>query len=123
MLSLFECRERAGLGSHEVVLGATLGQRHEALLASYLLNLSRGERFVLEMIVADLRGFVDLGALDLAGDVFVVLRLFLDGRPHLSQLRYKQQQNGDGSMGCRLRMRASQPIMREIIAVDGRATI
>lgn len=84
MLSVFDCRERAGLASHEVVLGVSPCPRHETLLASYLLNLRRGERFVLEMIVADLRGFLDLGVPDYAGDVFVVLRLFLESRPHLS---------------------------------------
>lgn len=84
MLSILECRERAGLGSHEVVLGVTPCAHHDKLLASYLLNLEKGERFVLEMIVADLRGFLDLGAPDYAGDVFVVLRTFLDGRPQLS---------------------------------------
>lgn len=83
MLSVSECRMRAGLESHEVVLGASPSPRHETLLASYLLNVKKGERFVLEMIVADLRAFLDLGAPDSAGDVFVVLRLFLESRPHL----------------------------------------
>lgn len=84
MLSVYECRERAGLGSHEVVLGVSPSLRHETLLASYLLSLKKGERFVLEMIVADLRAFLDLGVPDYAGDVFVVLRLFLESRPNLT---------------------------------------
>lgn len=58
-------------------------RRHEQLLAGYLLNLERGEWFVLQMMAADIRGFVDLGALELAADAFIVLRLFIEDRPRL----------------------------------------
>ena len=58
-------------------------RRHEQLLASYLLNLEKGEWFVFQMMAADIRGFVDLGALELAADTFIVLRLFIEDRPRL----------------------------------------
>lgn len=78
MLSVSRRREQSSLGPHEVV--ATLKQRQ--LLASYLLNLQKGEWFVFEMMVADLRGLVDLGAPSLATDVSVVLGIFMRDRPH-----------------------------------------
>jgi len=78
MLSVSRRREQSSLGPHVVV--ATLKQRQ--LLASYLLNLQKGEWFVFEMMVADLRGLVDLGAASLATDVSVVLGIFMRDRPH-----------------------------------------
>lgn len=83
MITVSKCQARAGLASTEVVLGVPRCARHDQLLASYLLNLKKGEHFVLEMIVADLRGFLDLGSLAYAADVFMILRIFLESRPHL----------------------------------------
>lgn len=92
MLSASQCQRQAGLSSHEVVLGVSPTEKHERLLASYMLNIVRGERFVFEMIVADVRGFIDLGALDYAGDTFIVLRRFLDSRPHLRRMRISRRE-------------------------------
>ena len=77
MISLEECARVARLNPREIVLGVAPTRRHTSLLASYLLNLPRGPVAVRQMIVDDLHGFVDLGALHLAADTFVVLRLFL----------------------------------------------
>ncbi len=81
MLTFAQCANIAGLASHEMILGASPSRRHEALLVSYLLNLHRGPVAVREMIVSDLRGFLDLGARDCAGDLLLVLRLFLSQYP------------------------------------------
>jgi hypothetical protein len=35
------------------------------------------------MMAADIRGFADLGALGLAADAFMVLRLFIEDHPRL----------------------------------------
>jgi hypothetical protein len=76
MISLKECATRAGLNSNEIILGAVRSPRHDALLASYMLNLHRGAATVREMIVSDIRRFLDLGARDRAADALLVLRLF-----------------------------------------------
>lgn len=92
MLSASQCQKQAGLSAHEVVLGVLPSEKHERLLASYMLNIVKGERFVFEMIVADVRGFIDLGVLDYAGDAFIVLRRFLDSRPHLRRLQISRRE-------------------------------
>ena len=79
MLSVSRRREQSSLGPHEVV--ATVSLKQKQLLASYLLNLQKGEWFVFEMIVLDIQGLVDIGAQSLATDVFVVLRIFMRDRP------------------------------------------
>lgn len=81
MISLMECVKCAGLASNEVVLGAVETKRHEALLSSYLFNLGRGREVVQDMIVSDLRRFLELGALNRASDTFLVLRMFLSRCP------------------------------------------
>jgi hypothetical protein len=61
-----------------------LSFRQERLLASYLLNLPRGEWFVFEMMVTDIRRLIELGAEALATDVFLVLGLFMRDRPQFN---------------------------------------
>ena len=81
MISIEQCREFSGLGSHEMVLGAAPTASHRSLLSSYLLNLRRGPVAVREMIVADIRASLNLGALNRAADLLTVLRLFLSDHP------------------------------------------
>ncbi len=61
-----------------------LSFRQERLLASYLLNLPRGEWFVFEMMITDIRRLIELGAEALATDVFLVLGLFMRNRPQFN---------------------------------------
>ncbi len=77
MIGLTRCARLAGLTSDEIFIGVEESDRHRKLLLTYLLNLHRGRRAVRNMILADLRGFVDLGAEARAADLLVVLRLFL----------------------------------------------
>ncbi len=77
MIGLTRCAGIAGLTSDEIFLGMREADRHRRLLFGYLANLHRGRRAVRNMIVADLRRFVDLGAEARAADLLVVLRLFL----------------------------------------------
>jgi len=81
MITVAQCATYAGLAANEIVLGASPARRHEALLSSYLLNLHRDPDAVREMIVSDLRGFLDLGARDCAADLLLVLRVFLSKYP------------------------------------------
>jgi hypothetical protein len=57
--------------------GATPSDAQTRRLDSYLLNRHRGAAAVRDIIVADIRGFVDLGLPHVAADLVVVLRLLL----------------------------------------------
>lgn len=81
MITLSQCFDFTDLAPDEIVLGAVPGARHHALLASYVLNIDRGLTKVRDMIIADLRNFLDLGARRAAADHLIVLRLFLAAYP------------------------------------------
>jgi hypothetical protein len=81
MITIQECAEVAGLAPDELGLYVLPAARHKSLLASYLLNLQRGERAVCRQMVGDFWRLMDLGAKERAGDVFHVLRLFLSIHP------------------------------------------
>ena len=81
MISMEQCRIFSGLVSNEIVMGPVPSPRHLARLSGYLLNLKWGQATVREMIVADIRAALGLGALNRAGDLLVVLRLFLSENP------------------------------------------
>ncbi len=81
MISLAQCAAFAGLASDEILLGVTPSSKHCSLLSSYTLNLKRGPVAVREMIVADLRRFRELGAMQRAADLLFVLRVFLTQYP------------------------------------------
>lgn len=81
MITVTECATFAGLASNELVLGAIPCARHHCLLSSYLLNIGRGPRTVRDMIIADMRRFLDLGVSKRAADLLIVLRMFLSDFP------------------------------------------
>jgi hypothetical protein len=81
VITIEQCKVFSGLVSNEVVMGAAPSAKHRARLSGYLLNLKWGQATVREMIVADIRAALDLGALNRAGDLLVVLRLFLSENP------------------------------------------
>jgi hypothetical protein len=65
------------LASNELALTAAVTARHRRLLASYRMNAYRGEKDASERILQDLRQFLDLGALDRATDLLIVLALYM----------------------------------------------
>lgn len=81
MITIGECAEVAGLAPGELGLYVIPAARHKSLLASYMLNLQRGEKAVCGQMVGDFWRLMDLGAKERAGDVFHVLRLFLSTHP------------------------------------------
>ena len=81
MISLTQCMVLEDLGSNETILGVAPGAKHHSLLLSYLFNLKRGVAFVRDMIIADLRSSIDIGATQQAADLLVVLRLFFSEYP------------------------------------------
>ena len=81
VITMEQCRVFSGLVSNEIVMGPVPSPRHLARLSGYLLNLKWGQATVREMIVADIRAALDLGALNRAADLLVVLRIFLSEYP------------------------------------------
>jgi len=90
MITVSQCAAQAGLASNELVLGAIPSFEHDALLESYLLNGHRGLGAVRAMIVADMRGFLDLGVTARAADLLIVLRRLLTAHPEAG-LAVRQQ--------------------------------
>lgn len=76
MISLAECLASNGLPSSPMS-GVIPSGEHERTLASYLLNRHRGTTIVRDILIADIRGFIDLGLPHVAADLIVVLRLLL----------------------------------------------
>lgn len=112
MITVSECAAFAGLASNELVLGAVPSAKHRLLLSSYLLNLRRGPGAVRDMIVSDLRGFLDLGVTSRAADLLIVLRIFLSDHPQarLACEDYQKVFAGEvQSLGERRAMRVSAP--------------
>ena len=66
-VELEQCRIFSRLVSNEMVTGPVPSPKHRARLSGSLLNLKWGQATVREMIVADIRAALDLGALDRAG--------------------------------------------------------
>lgn len=64
------------LTSDEILLTASITPSHRSLLASYRMNAHRGADSARHLILRDLRNFLDLGALDRATDLLIVLALF-----------------------------------------------
>jgi hypothetical protein len=64
------------VSSGEILLSASVTPLHRNLLASYRMSAHRGEDGVRQLIMRDLRNFLDLGALDPASDLLIVLALF-----------------------------------------------
>jgi len=90
VITMEQCKIFSGLLSNEMVVGPAPSPKHRARLTGYLLNLKWGQATVREMIVADIRVALDLGALNRAADLLVVLRLFLSDHP---EARKRQDRN------------------------------
>ena len=76
-----KCDGCAGHSFDEENLHVALSAKHCRILSSYLLNMGMGESVVREMLIADIRGLLDLGAKQKAADLRVVLECFLSDYP------------------------------------------
>lgn len=81
LVSLIQCVEFSGLTWEELPPRVAPSAKCCSLYTSYLLLLPIGSTVVCEMIVADIRSFLDLGASKRAADLLVVLRWFLFDHP------------------------------------------
>jgi len=86
MITMKECVALAGLKSGELVIGASVSCKHKKMLSSYPFALPLGATKVCGIILADIRGYIELGVSERAADLLIVLRLFLSKYPaaHLS---------------------------------------
>jgi hypothetical protein len=94
MIALQQLPAVAGLAANEMVLGVAPSARHDTLLSSYLFNVERGPGAVRDMIVADLRRFLALGAQREAADRLIVLRRFLSGHPQAGKVPPQRKREG-----------------------------
>jgi hypothetical protein len=79
--------------SNEIIAGvAAPSARHQSLLALYLLNSRRGPAAVRDLIVSDLRGYLDLGVKRKVADLLIVLRFFLAQHPELASVPLRLEQ-------------------------------
>jgi hypothetical protein len=81
MRSLEQTRAATGLSPEELIVGARETDALRATLQGYLTNVWRGQEVVRDLIVADIRTALDLGVQERAGDLLLVLRLFLTDYP------------------------------------------
>jgi hypothetical protein len=101
-----QCAALSGLHSNEMLLGVSPTAMHDSLHASYRLHDERGWQSVRDMIVADIRASLDLGASKQAADLLIVLRRFLSERVAVvvvRQLRMPSQVVSFPSSAGRLR--------------------
>lgn len=88
MLTLKQCAAFTGLAPWEMIDGANPSAKHNSLLSAYLLNLDKGPGAVREMIVDDIRTWLDLGAQEQAADLLLVLRRLLSDYPEARLVEY-----------------------------------
>jgi hypothetical protein len=80
-VTITECVVIADLVSSSIFPDGVLGAEHDSLLESYGTNLWRGPSAVADMIMGDLRCFLELGAMQQAANLAVVLWMFLSEHP------------------------------------------
>jgi len=86
-ITLAQCAALSGLHSNEMLLGVSPTAMHDSLHASYRLHDERGWPAVRDMIVADIRASLDLGASKQAADLLIVLRRLLSERVTIAVVR------------------------------------
>jgi hypothetical protein len=72
-----ECRRLTGLSDREILLGVAPSPRHRATLRGYLRMCHGNAREIREVLIHDLRSYLEIGARCFAADQLIVLRLFL----------------------------------------------
>ena len=76
-ITVAQCATLSGLSSREILIGVSPTAAHDSLYASYLIRQCEDTR---DVIVADIRNSLDLGASSQAADLFIVLRRHLSER-------------------------------------------
>ena len=76
-IAIEQCAALCGLKLNEFMVDMTPSAMHASLHASYVLLRKLGWTTVRDMIVADIRAALDLGASKRATDLLMVLRMFL----------------------------------------------
>ncbi len=83
-ISIEHCATLCGVESNEFMTDVTPSAAYASLRASYLLLQKRGWATVRNLIVADIRAALDLGALRRATDLLMVLRMILFEHPEFA---------------------------------------
>jgi hypothetical protein len=124
MISVSRCIALSGLGGDEIALGVTRTKRHDELCESYLRVLGKRCGALRDRIVRDIRASLNTGAIRLAGDLFIVLRLALARR--LASSRDGRRRNSKSAARRETRV-ASRPFERHsarpVAAARGEACV
>src|SRR5208282_542570 len=96
-------------GGDEIVLGVTRAKRHDELYENYLRNLGKRCAALRDRIVGDIRASLNIGAMRLAADLFIVLRLALARRLAGSRDGRRRNSKASARRGTRA---ASRPCER-----------
>ena len=83
-IAIEHCATLCGVDSNEFMTDVTPSAAYASLHASYLLLQKRGWATVRNLIVADIRAALDLGASKRATDLLMVLRMFLFEHPEFA---------------------------------------
>jgi hypothetical protein len=96
------CAALCGLDSNQFMTDVSPSARQASLHASYLLLQKIGWAAVRDLILADIRAALDLGASKRATDLLVVLRMFLFEHPEfaIAQMPDVGLRYGDTSQGA-----------------------
>jgi hypothetical protein len=122
MISVSRCIALSGLGGDEIVLGVTRAKRHDELYESYLRNLGKRCAALRDRIVGDIRASLNIGAMRLAADLFIVLRLALARRLAGSRDGRRRSSKASAQRGTRAAFRPyERHSARPVAAARGEA--
>jgi len=101
-IAIEQCAALCGLDSNEFMTDLSPSATRASLHASYLFLQNRGWATVRDLIVADIRAALDLGASKRAADLLIVLRIFLFEHPEsaIAQMPDVGLRYGDTSQGA-----------------------
>jgi len=106
MISVSRCIALSGLGGDEIVLGVTRAKRHDELYENYLRNFGKGCARLRDKIVSDIRASLNIGAMRLAADLFIVLRLAFARRRANSRAGRRRNSKTSAQRGTRAAIRS-----------------
>ena len=93
-IAIEQCAALCGLDSSEFMEDVSPSARQASLHASYLLLQKIGWAAVRDLMVADIRAALDLGASKRATDLLMVLRMFLFEHPEFA-IEQQYDRTGD----------------------------
>jgi hypothetical protein len=124
MISVSQCIALSGLGGDEIVLGVTRARRHDELYENYLRNFGKRCAALRDRIVGDIRASLNIGAMRLAADLFIVLRLAFARRLAGSRDGRRRNSKASAQRGAKAAFRSyGRHSARPVAAARGEACV